>query len=71
MNYFMARMEIEEKFIFDFIVKIGNFYGFSLEGTKKLLQFHYFNKQNNIDKVSRNFVNRRRKLEEKYKNIEK
>ena len=67
----MARLELKEKLIFNLIIQISDKYRFSAENTKKLLKFHYFNRQNTIDKLGSNIAKRKKKLEDKYKGISK
>lgn len=63
MNYFMSRLELKEKFIFDFIVEASSFYGITTENKKKLLKFHYFNKTNGSSKVNANYLKRKKHIE--------
>lgn len=64
MNYYMSRLELKEKFIFDFIVEASTFYGLTTDNKKKLLKFHYFNKQfSNNTKASSNYMKRKKRLE--------
>lgn len=61
-NYFLARLELKEKNIFDIIVKLSTIYHFSIENTKKLLKFHYLNKHTTIDKMGSTLMKRKKKL---------
>lgn len=58
----MSRLELNEKFIFDFIVSASTFYGLTNENTRKLLKFHYLNKQNANTKTSSNYWIRKKRL---------
>ena len=69
MNYYMARLELKEKFIFDFMIQTAKLHGFNTENTKKLLNFHYFTKQNTVNKLSTNNTRRKKSLEDKYRHI--
>lgn len=53
------------------MVEASNYYGVSKENTKKLLKFHYFNKQNHNMKINSYYLKRKKKLEEKYKNLDR
>lgn len=69
MNYYMARLQLKEKFIFDFIIEMAKSHGFTNENTKKLLNFHYFTKQNSLNKLGTNHSKRKKALEDKYRHL--
>lgn len=70
-NYFMSRMEIDEKFVFEFVVHAAEKYKLSKENLQKLLKLHYFNKQNSNSKTNPNYLKRKKNLEEKFRNLTK
>jgi hypothetical protein len=43
-NYYMTKLELEETFVFDFMLIQTQRYNISKENTKKLLEYHYLNK---------------------------
>ena len=62
MNYYMSRLELKEKFIFDFIIEVSKKYGFSNDNIKKLLNFHCLSKQNSMNKLGTNQSKRKKYL---------
>jgi hypothetical protein len=68
-NYYMAKIQIEETFIFDFILQQATRNAITKENTRKLLEYHYMNKMVITNKTSANYIIRKNRLEEKAKSI--
>lgn len=66
-NYYMAKIQLEETFIFDFMLLQATKNGISKENARKLLEYHYMNKMITTNKVSSNYLIRKARLEDKAK----
>jgi hypothetical protein len=58
----MSRLELNEKFMFNFIVEAANHFGFCLENTKKLMKFDYINNQNSNNKMMVGYWIRKKRI---------
>ena len=61
-NYYMAKIQVEENFIFDFIISQAARHNISKENTRKLLEYHYMNKMVITNKSSLNYIIRKNRL---------
>ena len=60
----MAKLELEESFIFDFIIKQSAKFGINKENIRKLLEYHYLNKMITTNKKNSTYLTRKLRLEE-------
>lgn len=66
-NYYMTKLELEEAFVFDFMLTQTQKYNISNENTKKLLEYHYLNKMITTNKESSTTFMRKARIEEEYR----
>ena len=66
-NYYMTKLELEEAFVFDFMLTQTQKYNISKENTKKLLEYHYLNKMITTNKESSTTFMRKARIEEEYR----
>lgn len=64
--YFMTKLELEEKFVFNFILEASKKYHFSEENIKKLIKIHSFNRISHNNKIGSSEIKRKKRLEKKY-----
>jgi hypothetical protein len=58
----MAKLQLEEHFIFEFMVAQSTRYHLPQDNTRKLLEYHYMNKMDLTNRLSANYIKRKERL---------